>query len=415
MRAHSSTWRILGVLILAVILCPATPTASSPAAAFPPQWPGEAVAGAPDFTLPRPVGWGPGIQPTPAPTSTPGPTPGPSLPPEQEPGSTAEGQILQAPPALDRGYYGGSSVEYYDVAVYPTQGNCNIINYGSLVATEIWETPVDFALACPGEGGSSPPWKDCRLHPNLTRGDYYGTIWEGQLLVPEDGQYTFYFEDLDDRARLTVDTTEVIKHWCLGDEGYSGAISLDAGLHDIRVEYFQGIPTEASLEIKWQGPGFSKELIQPVWPLPGDFCNSDDPVCEMNGSCGGIDPWPGGEINAFSGNHVYQVEDLGVPVAGGAFSFERTYASQDITATVLGYGWTHNYAICLVFPDDLGGEDWTTIVNAPDGLLTPMVGLNVRSVSIRIGSTQRCTTHLMGENPMTPSVNKGYTAAGRLQ
>jgi len=344
---------LLGSTLLGLLLAPAPRVAAAAAPAV-----------GPDFTVRSPAGGGAAVQPTPVLSPTLGPTPGPLLPPEEQPGPAGE-QSLQSTASMDRGYYGGLIVEYYDVAVYPSQGNCDIINSSSLVATEVWGESIGFGLTCTGQSGSTPPWKDCRLHHNLTDGTYYGVIWEGLLLVPEDGEYTFYFTGLDDRARLTVGTTEVIKHWCYNDEEYSGDISLDAGLVEIKIEYFQGVPSAAGLQVKWEGPSFSTELIPVVWPFPGDQCSCGSSNCELAG-CSTL-YCPGQPINAFDGDHTYHVQDLSMPVVGRELSFARTYASQDITATALGYGWTHGYAMRLVFSDDPGGEDWTTVLHAPDG------------------------------------------------
>jgi len=101
--------------------------------------------------------------------------------------------------------------------------------------------------------------------------------------------------------------------------------------------------------------------------LPNDQCNSPHPTCEWQGGCGAVQYWLGKEINTANGQHTYQVQDLSVPTVGGALTFERTYASQNVTATVLSYGWTHNHNLHLLQPADPGGEEGNVILVAADG------------------------------------------------
>ena len=247
---------------------------------------------------------------------------------------------------------------YYDRAGWG--GVCHYIVEGSRVATEEYLEPIDFWKTC-----SSANTEGCKLHPALTRGDSYGAIWTGQLLVRSGGRYTFYFQVVDDQARLTIGGEVVIDHWCSAQT--SGSVVLDAGAHPITIEYYQGPPARAALRVDWEGPGFSREVIPAVaTPLPDGFCNSPAVSCSQNPSCSGAAYWVGGAINALDGNHAYQVTDMSVPVVGGELAFERTYSSQDAAhadyAGALGYGWTHNYDMKLDFP----GEGYV-VVHSQDG------------------------------------------------
>jgi RHS repeat-associated protein len=77
----------------------------------------------------------------------------------------------------------------------------------------------------------------------------------------------------------------------------------------------------------------------------------------------------GGPINTYSGNYNFQQEDISIATLGQSLRFERSYNSgaAELYTTTLGYGWTHNYGIDLVFPDDPGGEPDTVILKAPHG------------------------------------------------
>ena len=82
-----------------------------------------------------------------------------------------------------------------------------------------------------------------------------GFVFEGALIVPKAGRYTFFL-DSDDGSRLLVNGKELIKHDGIHGQGaeQSKAVQLEAGRVPIRLEYFQnnfGI----GLAVSWQAPG----------------------------------------------------------------------------------------------------------------------------------------------------------------
>ena len=69
--------------------------------------------------------------------------------------------------------------------------------------------------------------------------------------------------------------------------------------------------------------------------------------------------YAGDPINTRTGGFDYSLADLSIPTAAGPLLFQRSYSSlaTDLYTTTLGYGWTHNQDIRLIFPDDPGGEE----------------------------------------------------------
>jgi RHS repeat-associated protein len=61
----------------------------------------------------------------------------------------------------------------------------------------------------------------------------------------------------------------------------------------------------------------------------------------------------GGPINTRTGGYDYATTDISIPSTTGEISFERTYSSLGVPlySTNLGYGWTHNHDMYLVFGD----------------------------------------------------------------
>ncbi|MCS7253961.1 MAG: PA14 domain-containing protein [Armatimonadota bacterium] len=102
-------------------------------------------------------------------------------------------------------------------------------------------------------------------HPEMGS-RYWGVRWQGQLLVPEDGNYQFFIEDLDDAARLWIDGELIIDEWRIGPQRSvaSKPIRLTKGLHEFKLEFYQGPPPVASIRMLWKGPSFEKEVIPPA-------------------------------------------------------------------------------------------------------------------------------------------------------
>jgi hypothetical protein len=96
----------------------------------------------------------------------------------------------------------------------------------------------------------------------------FGYVFEGKLIVPKNGNYTFYLNS-DDGSRLSINDEQVIKF-----DGIHGLASiplsnnrtLAAGEHDIKLEYFQNVGG-LGLELTWSGPNFkNRPLSTPALP-----------------------------------------------------------------------------------------------------------------------------------------------------
>jgi YD repeat-containing protein len=115
--------------------------------------------------------------------------------------------------------------------------------------------------------------------------------------------------------------------------------------------------------------------------------SGDGRECAVNG-CGDAQAPTGDPINTYSGNFDYSLVDLSVPTAAGALSFQPSYSSAGVNLYTqpMGYGWTHNQDIRLIFPNDPGGEAGTVWFKAEtanqfkltqndDGTYTPYAGV----------------------------------------
>jgi hypothetical protein len=94
-----------------------------------------------------------------------------------------------------------------------------------------------------------------------TRDSRFGFVFTGTLIVPRDGQYTF-FVDSDDGSRLTVDGKTVIFYDGIHGEGHEQAetIALTQGRRSIKLEYFQN-DGGLGLHVGWAGPGIARRPL----------------------------------------------------------------------------------------------------------------------------------------------------------
>jgi mono/diheme cytochrome c family protein len=91
--------------------------------------------------------------------------------------------------------------------------------------------------------------------------DHFGMVWQGDLTAPESGKFTFRL-DADDGARVVIDGKEIVK---VGGNGpmdgsrmKDGEITLSAGVHKLRVDYYENYGREG-ITLAWRGPGI------PAW------------------------------------------------------------------------------------------------------------------------------------------------------
>lgn len=88
----------------------------------------------------------------------------------------------------------------------------------------------------------------------------FGIAYDGFIRVERDGLYTFFLSS-DDGSKLFIGDTEVVDSDGLhGPRVVPGMIALQAGLHPIRVHFFQrGGPF--TIGLSWRGPGLEQQAV----------------------------------------------------------------------------------------------------------------------------------------------------------
>ena len=124
---------------------------------------------------------------------------------------------------------------------------------------DTWSVLPDFAALKPEAVGDLPR-NLFDLRPR-TRDDAFGFVFEGALIVPQAGAYTFHL-GADDGARLAVDGRVVIDRDGIRDvkPEQSATVDLPAGRLPIRLEYFQD-GGGLGLNVAWSGPGFARRSL----------------------------------------------------------------------------------------------------------------------------------------------------------
>lgn len=107
-----------------------------------------------------------------------------------------------------------------------------------------------------------PPQSFTTGFPGVTdRFEWFAIDYNGRINLPQAGTYTFRLSS-DDGSKLFIDGREVIDNDGIhGLSSVDGEVQLAAGIHDVRVQYFQGPREEVALVLEW-GP--NAEELRPL-------------------------------------------------------------------------------------------------------------------------------------------------------
>jgi predicted esterase len=159
-----------------------------------------------------------------------------------------------------------STTYYYRIKAIGQYGSSKFSDEGSsLLQYKYYETGSlsalpNFASLTPQKTGTINNF-DLSIRNRSTQ---YAVIYDGFIKIPAAGTYTFYTSS-DDGSNLYIDgtgtTNLVVNNDGLhGNQEKSGTRVLTAGLHAIRVAYFQASGDQV-LTVSYSGPGISKKAI----------------------------------------------------------------------------------------------------------------------------------------------------------
>jgi hypothetical protein len=132
----------------------------------------------------------------------------------------------------------------------------NSIHYACFEG-ENWRSLPDFDRLSPVRKGQV---HEFRIDSIPHRASGFAVLFNANLQLDQAGDYSFYTYS-DDGSKLWIDGKEVVDND--GDHGAlerKGTVSLTAGLHPIRVAYFNG-GGGGWLDVLMKGPGIPKQII----------------------------------------------------------------------------------------------------------------------------------------------------------
>lgn len=106
---------------------------------------------------------------------------------------------------------------------------------------------------------------------NLSERNFdFGLYFEGYIMVPADGEYTFYTQSQAPVHLMIHDIHVINNDWNFTIAEQSQSLHLRAGLHPIKLFYWHQYQPDMQLDLKYEGPGIAKTSI------PADAFYRDD-------------------------------------------------------------------------------------------------------------------------------------------
>ena len=193
-----------------------------------------------------------------------------------------------------------------------------------------WSAVPDFNAMTPVKTGIVPNF-DISV---ANRTDNFGMSFWGYIRIPAAGQYTFYLLS-DDGSKLYIDGQQVVNadgaHPAGAGDERSGTVTLTAGSHQIKVDYFEG-SMDNSLTVRWASAATSIAKQ----PIPDNALFTTDAATVLRTASAGWATMPsltagvnGGvaqiRINR-PGTHTVRIMDLsGAIVRSFSATGSRTY------------------------------------------------------------------------------------------
>ncbi len=122
----------------------------------------------------------------------------------------------------------------------------------------VWTELPDFSKLKSAKTGIVYAFGLDKINPQK---DEFALRFTGKLKVEKAGEYTFYIHS-NDGSCLYIDKNLVVNHNGLhgADLEKTGKIWLEAGLHPIRLDYFQA-GGGLFLQVEYSGPGLKKQDV----------------------------------------------------------------------------------------------------------------------------------------------------------
>ena len=166
-----------------------------------------------------------------------------------------QGYLINEAPDIGAYEYNGQTGDLNPEPPVSAENGVNYAYYKD--ETENWSALPDFASLSPEKEGTL---ENFSLSP-AEQADHYGFVYTTYLELDQAGEYTFYLLS-DDGSQLLINGEEVVSYdgRHSASEEQSGKVVLSKGRHRLEVRYFE-YRFSQSLQVSYQGPGVSKQVI----------------------------------------------------------------------------------------------------------------------------------------------------------
>lgn len=165
--------------------------------------------------------------------------------------------------AASQGLWG----RYYDIVGFTNRYFTVLSDYEaylasspvSMIASSALNNKLDLNFGTDGSGFAAPYNSKSRAN--------FQVIWRGSIVIPQAGTYTFYTAS-DDGSMLFINGTAVVNNnYYQGIMERSGSITLNAGIHDFALSFYQG-GGGYGLTASIAGPNLPKQFIPNAMLIP---------------------------------------------------------------------------------------------------------------------------------------------------
>lgn len=270
------------------------------------------------------------------------------------------------------------------------------------VTLRTYDLARDLSELCTLRSGQTPnvdqlkPTIDYSTEADFGMGERFIAHALANLSVPSAGNYEFRLTS-DDGSRLVIDDAEVIDNDGLhGAESKEGTVALEAGFHDLRVEYFDNT-NDNILKLEWRTPGTSDFVV-----VPSSVLSTEAGVVRVTAPgtkyCEGQDDTAGDGMRLDSVYPGYSLTDLRPegfePMVAGLDWTDDDRLAVLTTGSVSPGGWVEDPEPGEVFLlDNVTGEtskDEVTYEKVATGLFNPL-GIAVIDDSIYVSERDKLT------------------------
>ncbi|WP_275005556.1 family 16 glycoside hydrolase [Promicromonospora iranensis] len=270
------------------------------------------------------------------------------------------------------------------------------------VTLRTYDMARDLSELCTLRSGQTPnvdqlkPTIDYATEADFGMGERFIAHALANLSVPSAGNYEFRLTS-DDGSRLVIDDAEVIDNDGLhGAESKEGTVALEAGVHDLRVEYFDNT-NDNILKLEWRPPGATDFVV-----VPESVLSTEAGVVRVTAPgtkyCEGSDETAGDGMRLDSVYPGYTLTDLRPegfePMVAGLDWTDDDRLAVVTSGSVSPGGWVENPEPGEVFLlDNVTGEtskDEVTYEKVATDLFNPM-GIAVIEDSIYVSERDKLT------------------------